>query len=80
MLAVHLHSHHLTGGAAGVLGSFQLGLLALHVLLHLLSLTHQGVHIGAAVTCGHSCFHNGILLYYKQFLSLFAGGILNADL
>jgi len=47
----------IAGGAAGVLGGFQLGLLGLHVILHLLCLTHQGVHIGAAKTCGHSCFH-----------------------
>ena len=58
VLAIHLDGDHLTGGAAGVLGGFQLGLLGLHVILHLLSLTHQGVHIGAAKACGHSCFHN----------------------
>ena len=71
VLAIHLDGDHLTGGAAGVLGSFQLSLLRLHILLHLLSLTHQGVHIGAAKACGHSCFHDNFsfkMLFYAFFL------------
>ena len=53
-----LEAAEYTGSAAGVLGSFQLGLFGFHIFLHLLCLTHEGVHIGAAKTCGHSCFHN----------------------